>query len=318
MNLLLALESFRRHMDNGRWLFQRGMEENGYISAGAGMPKPGTDSVNVPELVSSFRPKIVVFWPRYEWDHREWGGTEVRPEHGYKHWECLFDRPDILRVAVLHDAGSARPEQKKWLEELKPHVYLVWYHPDSVAPLCPYVPKDKMLRTYHILDSDALPPIKDRSGQCVLSGAHSPDVYPLRTRLLRSGSIIRLGHPGYSQSGSTSNAFVAELAKYRVAVCTASSYKFALRKIFEATAAGCRVITDLPEYDVLPGINDNLVRISPDANVTEVESIVRREADNWSLDTQREYAENARRRYHWRLESGRIATALAYRSSQNV
>ena len=319
-NLLFALESFRRHMDNGRWLFQLGMERQDYVSVGGEMPSPGVDSTDVAWAVERFKPRIVVFWPRYEWDPKEWSGPEVRPEHCYRNWECLFDHPEILRVCVFHDAGSARAQQKRWHEALRPHVYLTWYHADSVLPFAPHIRREQLVRTYHILDGDNTPPVRDRQKTCIISGAHTPDVYPFRTRVLQLAKESKLGpgvdaitHPGYKQAGTRSNAYVQKLGEYRVAVCTASAYRFALRKIWEATAAGCRVITNLPSYDLLPGIDDNLIRVSSDVSTGELKEVIQNAAATWDLRQQQAFAERAVELYDWRAECARVAKELEMR-----
>ncbi|MFH1739540.1 MAG: hypothetical protein ABIH23_11080, partial [bacterium] len=317
---MFVLESFRRHMDNGRWLFQLGMETQGYLSVGGGVPPPGVDSVDVSQIMDRHHPNIVIFWPRYEWDPQEWGGTEVLDEHCFRNWECLAEMPEVLRVVVFHDAGSARRQQRRWHEALRPHLYLTWYHPQSVVALAPHIREDQILRTYHVIDRDFAPRIMERDGVAVVSGAYVPDIYPLRTRAAlaaQNGSlgpgIGLLSHPGYSQTGSTSNAYMTTLSRYRVALCTASSYRFALRKIFEATVAGCRVVTDLPDYDFLQGIDGNLVRIPQDTDVSTLREIFQREADEWNLERQKYYASEASRFYDWRVVSEQLATQLCER-----
>jgi hypothetical protein len=319
-NLLFALESFRRHMDNGRWLFQLGMERQGYVSVGRDMPSPGIDSTDVKAVVERFNPRVVIFWPRYEWDAKEWVGPEVKPEHYYRNWEYLLTRPDILRVCVFHDAGSARQQQKKWHEAFQPHVYLTWYHADSVLPFAPHIRREQLCRTYHVLDSDNLPDAEPRDKTCLISGAYTPDVYPLRTRAFQWAKEGKLGpgvecvqHPGYKQAGTRSNDYVRTLAKYRVAVCTASAYRFSLRKLFEATAAGCRVVTNLPSYDLLPGIDDNLIRVPSDIGADELRGVIQNAAATWDLRQQQAFAAAAVRYYDWRAECARVAKDLEMR-----
>lgn len=315
--ILFGLESFRRHMDNGRWLFQLGMEQAGYLTAGGEMPPPGIDATNVREIVQRFEPRVVIFWPRYEWDPGEWGGCEVTPAHCFDEWEYLLERDDILRVAVFHDAGSARKEQVRWHQEFRPHVYLTWYHPQSVVDLAPHVPYGSIVRTYHVVDPATTPVVRERDGGIVISGAYVPDVYPLRTRAclaVADGTLgpraVRLEHPGYAQTGTRSHEFAVELAKYRVAVCTASSYKFALRKIFEATAAGCRVVTDLPTYDHLPEIDGNLIRVRSDVSIADLRAICEEGCEAWDLDRQLHFAKAALWRYDWRREARYLADTL--------
>lgn len=304
-------------MDNGRWLFQCGMEQQGYVSVGADMPSPGINSTDVAEVVERFQPRIVVFWPRYEWDNREWVGPEVTDRHRYRNWEVLLKHPEILRVCVLHDAGSARSQQKKWHDAFRPHCYLTWYHDDSVLPFVPHIDRSQLVRTYHIIDGDNVPAVQTRSKTCLISGAFRPDVYPLRTRAMHAANRGELGpgvetlqHPGYKQTGTRSNDYIHKLAEYRVALCTASAYRFALRKLFEATAAGCRVVTNLPSYDHIPGIDDNLIRVPPDISVHDLRHVIQNAAASWDLVQQQAFSDAALSYYDWRAECARISTLL--------
>jgi len=119
-----------------------------------------------------------------------------------------------------------------------------------------------------------------------------------------------LDHPGYFQVGPSSTEYVKLLSQYRVALCTASSYGFALRKIIEATLAGCVVITDLPEYDRLPGIDDNLVRVRPTISIPELRELIRDQADAWDLKRQTHYATTAAGLYDWRIMAETLARKL--------
>jgi hypothetical protein len=313
-------------MDSGRWLFQQGLEATGYLSAGGGLPSPGIDCTDVAELIRRHNPPVVLFWPRYEWDAQEWGpGPEVTEADRFYNWGALLDRPDILRVCVLHDAGSARARQRAWHQAISPHVYLTWYHPQAVTALCPHVAETACLRTYHVVDRDALPKtavLGDRPGRIVLSGAHVRDIYPLRTRAVEAARRGELGvgvkvlrHPGYHQNGTTSTDFLLELTGHRVALCTASAYRFALRKIFEATAAGCRVVTDLPAWDHLPAIDDNLIRVRPDITTAELRDVLQHAADTYDLGRQACFSAFALSRYDWRRETARVADALDQRKA---
>jgi hypothetical protein len=322
-NIFFGLESFRRHMDNGRILCQRGMEHQGWVTVGADCPSPEVNNTDVRWAVERFNPKVVLFFPRYEWDFREWIGPEVKPEHCFHNWEFLLQRPGILRVTVWHDAGSARVQQQRWHEAFQPHVYLSWYHQQSVMPFAPYVERGNITRTYHVLDTDNLPPVEDRSGVAVVSGAYTHDVYPLRTKCFQWAAQGLLGpgvdaarHPGYAQAGTKSNEYAAMFGRYKVAICTASAYKFALRKIFEATAMGCKIITNLPSYDYLPGIDDNLIRIPDDISVSDMKAEIEKAAATWDLEQQQYVASVCRHRYDWRLEYNRVSVILNHKREE--
>jgi hypothetical protein len=104
-----------------------------------------------------------------------------------------------------------------------------------------------------------------------------------------------------------------ELSRYKVAICTSSIYGYALRKIIEATACGCRVITDLPSDEVLPLIDDNLVRLEcnhPTEAVKEVTRLLPELYDSYNPDTQLELATRAKVWYDYHPTGVRLALQI--------
>ena len=322
-NLILLPPHVERHMDNGRQLFRVGMEAAGYVCMCREIDAPGVQMVDVAAAVDRFNPEIVIAYPRYEWLKSEWGGgPEVARRDEFRNWGCLLSRSDILRVAVWHDAGSARDVQRKWHADFQPHAYLTWYHPDSVMCFAPHVRRDQIVRTYHVL-SDNLPPCLPRDGIAVVSGAYTTDTYPLRTKCFKWAVSGRLGdgvhcvrHPGYTQSGTRSLEYAAMLGGYRVSICTASSYKFALRKIFESTAMGCVIVTDLPEYDCLPHIDGNLIRVHPSISSDSLREVVQGAAANYDFGRQKQLADLARVHYNSRTECARLSNLIEAKRDQ--
>jgi len=319
--VIFAIESFRRHMDSGRWLFQQGMEEQGYLSAGGSMPPPGIACDDVAALVDAWNAPVAIMWPRYEWDPALWKGAPLPRDACFRNIGELAARDDVLRVAVLHDAGSERESQRAWHEEFRPHVYLCWYHERSVMALAPHVPRERIVRTYHVIQGRDVPQVCPRRGVGVVSGARNHEIYPFRTAAIEAAESGPLGftvhylkHPGYHQKGAQSAGYIHFLSRYRVAICSASVYGFALKKHIEATAAGCRVITDLPNYDCLPGIDGNFLRVSPNITMRELHDIVEALAADWDLERQQAYARAAVQRYDYLFECARLAKELAAQS----
>ena len=331
-NVLLAITTADRHMDNGRALVRRGFEAAGWMAACHAASPPGMDCVDVAEIISWAQPRIVVAYPRYEWDSREWNGgrphpTEpVLPEYRFHGFEALLAREDITRVAILHDARSVMEEQRRWLADFQPHLVLGWYHERAVLPFWPEVAPEQYERTYHSIDAERVPRFTaERRRVCLISGAENHHVYPLRTMAMAAARAGRLGpevdampHPSYAHSGTSSDAYLQTMARYKVAVCTASAYQFALRKLFEATAAGCKVITDLANWDALPEIDGNLVRVAPDLTEHDLGEVIHHAAAHWDVDEQRHYAERACARYDYRVECARVAAALEQRATERA
>jgi hypothetical protein len=114
-------------------------------------------------------------------------------------------------------------------------------------------------------------------------------------------------HPGYGRNGCFTPGYIAALGRHKVAVCTSSIYGYALRKIVEATACGCYVLTDLPIDDVMPEIDDNLVRVSPNIPTDDVVDLIRSMIDAWEPERQRHFAEKAQSWYDYRAVGKRLA-----------
>jgi hypothetical protein len=96
-------------------------------------------------------------------------------------------------------------------------------------------------------------------------------------------------------------------------------YGYALRKIMEATACGCRVLTDLPVDEVLPEIDGNLFRIRPDTSAYHVGIYVRQLVKEYDADKQRDYADKAKQFYDYRAIGKRLSDDIeSLRRSYNV
>jgi hypothetical protein len=105
------------------------------------------------------------------------------------------------------------------------------------------------------------------------------------------------------------------LSKYKVAICTSSIYGYALRKIIEATACGCIVITNLPESDRLPFIDDNLVRVFPHPEkefltLQRYGNRIRECIEKYDVERQRHFAEQAIKYYDYRVMCGKLVADI--------
>lgn len=305
--LALGVESMKRHMtDEGYQLFS-GLESAGYIFAGYRCP---VDSTDVASLVHDYDPEVVVLQ-----DKREWEGLtadrSMDPDMRFKSVTELARHSDIFKVTVLKDAQGNPPYHRQSAEEIGCHAWIVYYHPDIVTRLAPYVRRDHLVRTYHTIDKDLVPPyVAEGRNGCLLSGAIS-NAYPLRMKLVKKVGMLPqttvMKHPGYHRNGSNTPEYLKSLTRYKVSICTSSRYGYALRKIMEATACGCRVLTDLPVDEVLPYIDGNLVRIHPRQSILSIAQTIRQMLDDYDPDVQEYYSNQAKGWYDYRNQGRLLA-----------
>jgi hypothetical protein len=303
----LGIESFRRHMSSEGWQLQAGLHEAGYELCGKGLPHDCTD---VPTILDAVKPHTLILQDKREWDSAD--QTSIVKGEDFRRWEELGNRPDIFKLTIIKDAQHNGPDIRQVAQTCGIHAWIVYYNPTIVEALSPGVRKDCLIRTYHTVNPGKVPPFAGREGLCLLSGAVAAGVYPLRMRLMAKSSpkITRLHHPGYHANGTNTNDFLQQISMYKVAICTCSIYGYALRKIIEATACGCRVITDLPPDEVMPEIDGNLVRVSPNAAVNQIEQLVDELAAGWDYNTQRSFAEKALTHYNFRTMTTRLALSI--------
>lgn len=293
-----AVESMKRHMTDEGWQIMEGLGESGYQLVGYQLPIPSTD---VAHIVSSMDPGTVVLQDKREWDVSPRDFREPRAR--FLNVQALRPRHDIFKLTILKDAQQRPDYHRQSAEEIGCHAWIIYYHPRIVHHLCPYTRSSHLLRTYHTLNPLHVPPYDPASPRngCLLSGAVNAFYYPLRARLAENVSHLPattlMQHPGYHRKGSATPGFLQDLSRYKVAICTASKYGYVLRKLIEATACGCRVVTDLPSDEVVPEIEGNLIRVHPDSTVEEVARVVRWAQDTYDPPTQEKYAALALTRY---------------------
>jgi hypothetical protein len=305
-----AVEDMKRHMTDEGWQLFAGLESAGYILAGHNLPYAETD---VRKVLEHHDPSIVVLQDRREWTNRT-ADRRQDPKYQFRNWEALKERDDVFKVTVLKDAHADSHFHRHTAFAMGCHAWIVYYHPEIVAELAPYVRPHNLIRTYHTIDKDIVPEVTtDGRHGAVLSGAISR-AYPLRVRIRNYAVAIPglyvMRHPGYHRRGSNTPEYLKELCEYKVAICTSSRYQYALRKIIEATACGCIVVTDLPGFDTLPEIDGNLVRVSPDISMEELRDLVQHLCGCWDLDTQRMFAEKAKAHYDYRAMGKELACQI--------
>lgn len=301
--LFLACASMEHHTADAGWQLTLSLQDQGYKLCGRDLT---LDSTHVPTILDIESPQVVVLQDKREWEGHT-AGQKGSPEKFYS-VGVLKERDDIFKMTVLKDAQQRPEYHADSAEEIGCHAWITYYHPDIVKHVAPFVRQEHLVRNYHSIDREVVPRYEPygRKG-CLISGAVSSH-YPLRKRLVRErGSLpdtFYRPHPGYGHKECDTPNYLKELAGHMVAVCTSSRYGYTLRKIIEATACGCRVITDLPVDDVLPEIDKNLVRVHPDDDTPMIRNIIRQCIDTYDPHRQEMFSQLTKSYYDWR-EAGR-------------
>jgi len=295
-------------------LLQEGLDKAGYAQAGRGAI---FDDVDLVKLTDELRPEVLLMQERMYWKT-------------HRHYDCPADawftgvlevgrKPDLFRAVVYRDVCHCLYDNHLYHVEFNPHAYVVYYHPWIVRKLCPWILTEQMVRTHHSINPDDVPEFDpDRQGGTIITGAKGLPAYHLRTPLIDNVRFGRWGndvtyvqHPGYDFEGSNAARYMKMLSGYRVAICTTSMFGFAVKKIIEATAAGCIVITDLPAFDSLGPIDDNLVRIPVNADHNYVRRLCVDTANHWDAKRQHGFACHAIQHFNHIDVAQRLAADLA-------
>jgi hypothetical protein len=289
--------------------FQRALEHAGWTLAGAGF---GDGCRDVRVLLERFEPELVLVHDKRDLDPAS--GICFRPGLLPEHLGELAKRRDILKLAVVKDAGSSIEYHRQFCEEIGADGVVTYYHHRSVLNVSPWLKDYLQIRTYHTVDARrcAALNLELPRRRALVSGAVSK-TYPLRKLVMdnaRQIGVEVLRHPGYRNKGTFTPAYLETLSRYRVHVATCSSYAFALRKIIESVAVGTTPVTNLPSYDVLPAIEGALVRVSPSATLAEVWDAVDAADRTWNLEERLEYAKAAQLFYDFRTQGERLSVAI--------
>lgn len=305
--IVLANVDYRQHMTSEGNELQLGLEAAGWTLVGFGY---GDGCRDVPTLLDRYKPTAVLISDKRDWDPSSTGA--FRKDIGFTNLGALSQHADIFKVCVVKDAGGQQDYHRRFCEEVQAGGIVTYYHDRSVRPLNPWMMGYPTIRTYHSVDGMLRRETVNRK-RAVVSGALS-GVYPLRQMaVLNAGrlGLAILRHPGYSNRGSRTADYLKEISGYKVHVATASRFGFALRKIIESVLVGTTPVTDLPEYDVLPGIDKALVRVSPTVSVAELRAAIDYAERTWNVDERRQYAEAAARLYDFRATGKALDSAIA-------
>lgn len=321
-NVGLCVPSMARHTSDEGWQLFLALKEAGYELCGLNLHSRFENQAfgetwtvesltNVGE-VTRFFPQTLVLQDKREWEGRT-AGPGFDPRESFTNVDVLKDRRDVFKLTILKDAQHNPVYHRQSADEIGCHAWIVYYHPRIVKYLAPYVREQHLVRTYHTIDKEIVPQYTDqgRHKKALLSGAIS-GAYPLRQRIYKAtlANVDTRLHPGYGRKGCDTPNYLKTLSHYRVAICTSSRYGYALRKIIEATACGCRVITDLPVDDVMPVIDGNLYRINPDMPMSQIVSVIDGLSKTYDPLTQYEWAEAAKAFYDYRVMGKKLANDI--------
>lgn len=312
--IALAVESMKRHTSDEGWQIMAGLEGSGYTLYGSGLPRGETNVTTILREEETDLGTIIVQ------DKKEWyipsGSRSFRDSAAkFRRIGELADRPDLFRLTILRDAHFNPEFHTEAALEMGCHAWVIPYHPSIVHRLAPYVRPQHLVRTYHSIDPKLVPDFRSKRDGCLLSGAVGGHVYPLRTMLVRNyrslPSVNYLKHPGYHRQGTNTPEYLRTLSGYKVALCTSSIYGYAVRKIIEATACGCIVVTDLPTDEVLPEIDNNLVRIHPRYPRKSFVALLNHLYIHYDPGRQLDFVERTKAFYDYRKIGERLANDIA-------
>jgi len=292
----LAVESMKRHTTDEGWQLFAGLEAAGWELHGYML---GSELTDIPTLLRRYDPSTVLLQDKREWDVQPGCFREQRARfHGV---EALRTH-SCYKLTVLKDMHQRPAYHAQSAEEIGCDAHVVYYDP----PYPSYV--KRAVRTYHSIDIVVVPPFHAHRAETVLSGA-TGRAYPLRTRLFRELRCSKVYHPGYHASGCATPNFLRALGQFKVAVCTASVYNYALRKLVEATACGCRVVTNFTGH--FPAIGGNFHRVDSDASTAEVQSLCDSLCRTYDPELQEYFAETAKRHYDYRVVGRKLSNDIA-------
>lgn len=309
--ILLGVEGFVSHITSEGYQLEKGMCEEGFDY------RPGTRGSDIAEIEKETNGRIWFFQDVREWNHA-WSPKNSN-DASFKGFHAIKTRHHY-RFTVLKDAHAFQHQYAEFFaNKIRPHAWMIYYHPAIVKHLAPFVRLKDCIRIYHSVDINEVPPIGDafeererRSNSILLSGNVHGGCYPLRHRLeYRHGlwdDLYVLKHPDhtYRNRRCYTPQYLKTLSNYKVHIATASRYGYALRKIIESVACGVQPITNLPVDDELPFIDDYLIRVPTNIDDNTLMDIAREAVERWDADQANYYAIRAKIFYDYRKNAQRM------------
>jgi len=310
--VFFAVETFARHMTDEAWQLQVGQQGQGYTLLGRHF---GKDEVDVSDAFRRHKPSTAILQDKREWDSSRAGCYDKTV--GFHRIEAGAEHSDVFRVTIHKDLHHDPSYHHDFHNAWKTHAWIVYYNQRIATHLCPWMRPEHVVRTYHSVDASRVPAFSaERPNRCLLSGQLQQKTYPLRTNaanwakegLLSPCDVLH--HPGYHANGAATPDYLQTLSGYKVSICTASIYGYALRKIIESTACGCVVITDLPADETLPEIDGNLIRVHPGITHRQLTDLIRVAVAEYDPELQEAYADAALKYYDYRNQAALLAANI--------
>lgn len=307
--IALGVSSMQHHTTDEGWVLIEGLRHAGWQVFGHGYPPPH-NLTDVRAILDRVNPSVA-----FVNDVREWNGGSFRdPLARFTNIESLAERPDIFKVGVSKDSHNSVEMCNGSFRAMGAHAFQHNYHPLIVKHVNPGLRAKHLIRSWHSIEPANVPPFdKHKRDGCIFSGAISP-VYPLRERILANleklPKTVYHPHPGYRRDGCVTPLLLDAMSHHKVAIVTSSVFGYSLRKFVEATAAGCRIITDLPVDEVMPEIDGNLTRVGSDVSIGELRDILLEMYSTYDPKRQKEIAEWTKMWYDWRVVGLRLAAEI--------
>ena len=309
-----GVKAFENYASDTAFLIQRGLEHAGFPCYGKGFPGD-RDCTNMRVVCEREDPDLVFC---EEWN--TWNPDMPQPpskDVGFVGYDWLGEQESIFRVTKHADPWGHPEKHAEWQQRFNPDVVVVRYEIDRCLKIAPYLDCHKLVRIHHSVTREYCPEVtaEGRDRVCLLSGSAGSRAYPLRHRIWREVQelprwddvfTIRPHHRWSRTGGSAVPAYMRELARHRVMFVGTSQWHVSFKKHYEGTAAGCIVVTNLPTSDVVPVVEENLVRVPDDIVAEDLAVLCRGLAREWDEEKQRDLAMRVVDRYDYREEAWRL------------
>lgn len=307
MKVVLGNVDYLQHTSSEGAELQNGLAEAGYKIVG-----PGYDNEeDAGAIIKRYRPLRV-----FVQDVRDWlpsSNISFRKDVGYTNLQAI-GASGTPAFTVIKDAWGWQKEHSQLIRDIDARAVACYYRLDMVRKVAPWLQRP-LRRIYHSVDREIIGRLLANQRprkNALVSGMLQP-CYPLRIWAFEHAAELGLDtrkHPGYGNAGTDTPRYLEALSGYKVHLATASQWGCAFRKIIESVCCGCTVITNLPESDRLPVIDDALVRISSAIDLPELRDVIADTVAKWKAKDRIELAVEALSFYDYRAAGRRLAADI--------